>query len=112
MVFVFCIAINFVVQGALNSVSSLANKLAYGFTQSAYWIIAAPVVLIGVFVYDETLKMLWVCLAVFSMLICPIAFILLRQIDFVQVVQERKKIDNDRNTIELRDNKMYSVFDE
>ena len=32
MVFVFCIAINMVVSGALNSVSSLVNQLAYGFT--------------------------------------------------------------------------------
>lgn len=81
MVFVFCLAVNLVVSGSLSAVSS-ANKLAIGFSQSAYWIVAVPVCLVGVFVFNESLKSLWVCLAVFTMMITPITCMLLRAVDF------------------------------
>jgi hypothetical protein len=77
MVFVFCLAINLVVSGALSSVGSSVNKLVYIFTQNAYWIVAAPICLLGVFTFNESLAMLWVFLALFTMLIMPITFMLL-----------------------------------
>lgn len=101
MVFLLGLAINLVVSGALQPVHNFVNHLVYGFTQSAYWILAAPVCLIGVFTFDETLKTLWVCLAVFTMLIAPITFFLLRSIDFMQVVAARKLEDEEKSNIEM-----------
>lgn len=68
----FCLAVNIVVSGALQPASHSVNTLIYGFTQNAYWIFAVPTVLVGVFAYDESLLSLWICLAIFTMVVAPV----------------------------------------
>ena len=91
----FLISINLVVSGALQPAGYSVNHLIYGFTQNAYWILAAPTVAIGVFAFDKSLKMLWVCLAIFTMLVTPVTVYLLRSIDFDQI-SEAVRIERER----------------
>lgn len=95
-VFMFCLAVNLIVAGALQPVGYSVNHLIYGFTQNAYWILAVPTVYIGVFGFDETLKALWICLAIFTMIVAPVTFFLLRSIDFKQVVEAKMVVDEER----------------
>ena len=83
-------AINMVISGALSAVQFANDSKIFTFALSAQWILAAPVCIIGVFCFDESLKMLWVCLSVFAMVICPITFFLLRNVDYYQAVALRK----------------------
>jgi Na+-driven multidrug efflux pump len=100
MVFVFCWAVNLVISGALSSVSS-SNQIINGYSQGAYWLVAAPMCLVGVLYLDETLETLWVCLALFALLITPVTFALLNSIDFITLTSERKKQDEQMNNIEM-----------
>ena len=78
------------VSGALQPAAHAANALIYGFTQNAYWILAVPTVLIGVFYFKESLLSLWICLAIFTVIVAPVQFLLLRSIDFEKVTRARK----------------------
>lgn len=103
-------AINMVISGALNAVSFSMDSWMFSFTQNAQWILAAPLCLIGVFAFDETLKMLWVCLSVFTMIVSPISFFLLRNVDYYHAVSIRNKRNEDQRSVELKKFERDEVF--
>jgi len=79
---------------------------------NAQWILAAPICLIGVFRFNESLKSLWVCLSLFAMFMCPVTIILLRKVDYYIAVNAHKKLHEDKRSIEMTKIMLDEVYDD
>lgn len=96
--------------GALRAVSSVHDRFTYRITQSGYWLIAAPASIIAVFTYDASLITLWICMAVAVSIVSPYSFYQLVNVNFEEVVFEKRRKDEEKNQVELKNLAIQNIL--